>query len=179
MKNGYEILYNFLQTDATEISQCNHAIKYVLHHDDTQCTYCKYFKLLLRYFVHFSWHILYYKGYLCALLFRYRIWDNFLFWCSIERVCSLVSVGYLWSVSTSRSFRNNDEENEVDKTDDSSHFASSDSDKGDWDELKHCVSNPDGVICHNSVSVDHNTAVLEIPTEWHCYRYVCPCCNRW
>jgi hypothetical protein len=48
--------------------------------------------------------------------------------------------------------------------DDSSDFASSDSDKSNWDELKHCVSNPDGVNFHDSVSVDNNTAVWEIPT---------------
>jgi len=51
MKIGYEILYHFLQTDATVISQCDHAIKHVLHHEGTQRTYRKYFKLLLRYFV--------------------------------------------------------------------------------------------------------------------------------
>jgi hypothetical protein len=40
------------------------------------------------------------------------------------------------------------------------------------------VSDPDGVNFHDSVSVDDNTTVLGIPTEWHCYCYVCPCGNR-
>ena len=50
MKIGYVIFYHFLHTDAAEISQCDHVIKYVLHHGSTQCTYCKYFKLFLQYF---------------------------------------------------------------------------------------------------------------------------------
>lgn len=50
MKTGYVILYHFLHTDAKEISQCNHAIKYVLHHDGTQCTYCKYLRPLAAIF---------------------------------------------------------------------------------------------------------------------------------
>jgi len=121
MKTGYVILYHFLHTDATEMSQCDHAIKYVLHHDGTQCTYCKYFKLLLWYFnSHGTQHITKATCVLCSSDIEYETISCF---CSIERVCSLVSVGYLWSVSTSRSFCNNDEKNKVGKTNDSSNFA--------------------------------------------------------
>jgi hypothetical protein len=42
--------------DAKEISQRDHAIKYLLYHEGKQCIYCKYFDLLLRYLVLLSWH---------------------------------------------------------------------------------------------------------------------------
>jgi len=35
----------------------------------------------------------------------------------------------------------------------------------DWDELKRCVSNSNGIISRNSVSVDDNRVVLEIPIK--------------
>jgi hypothetical protein len=47
---------------------------------------------------------------------------------------------------------------------DSSDFASSVTDKSDWDALKRCISSPDVVEFNDSVSVD-NTDVSEVPTN--------------
>jgi len=76
-----------------------------------------------------------------------------------------VSFGSVWSASISRSFLYSEEGNEVDKTDDSSDFACSDSDKSDWDTHKCCISNPNGVDFHAYISTDDNTAVSENPTD--------------
>jgi hypothetical protein len=50
------------------------------------------------------------------------------------------------------------------KTNDSSDFPSSDSDKNDWDALTCCISIPDGVTFHDYVSIDDNAAVSEVPS---------------
>jgi len=71
----------------------------------------------------------------------------------------------MWSVAVSRSFLYSDEGNEVHKTDDSSDFAGSDSDKSDWDAYMCCISNPDGVDFHAYISTDAKTAVSENPTD--------------
>jgi hypothetical protein len=51
------------------------------------------------------------------------------------------------------------------KTNDSSDFPSSDSDKNDWDALTRCISIPDGVNFHDCVSIDDNAAVSEVPCD--------------
>lgn len=61
----------------------------------------------------------------------------------------------------------------MDKTDDSSDFASSNSDKSDRDALKHCISNPDGVNLHDYISNDDNTAVFEVPTDRNVFAARC------
>jgi hypothetical protein len=48
--------------------------------------------------------------------------------------------------------------------DDSSNFAISDSDKHDWVALKCYISIPKGAEFNDSVSVDDNTIVSEVPT---------------
>jgi hypothetical protein len=51
------------------------------------------------------------------------------------------------------------------KTNDSSDFPSSDSDKNDWDALTRCVSIPDGVNFHDYVSIDDNAVVSEAHSD--------------
>jgi hypothetical protein len=51
------------------------------------------------------------------------------------------------------------------KTNDSSDFSSSDSNKNDWDALTRCISVPAGVNFHDYVSVDNNAAVSEVPSD--------------
>jgi hypothetical protein len=58
-----------------------------------------------------------------------------------------------------------DRNEEKGKTNDSSHFPSSDSDKNNWDALKRCISVPDGVTFHDYVSIDDNAAVSEVPSD--------------
>jgi hypothetical protein len=50
------------------------------------------------------------------------------------------------------------------KTNDSSDFPSSDSDKNDWDALTRCISIPDEVNFHDRVSTD-NAAVSVVPSD--------------
>jgi hypothetical protein len=51
------------------------------------------------------------------------------------------------------------------KTNDSSDFPSSDSDKNDGEALTHCISIPDGINFNDYVSVDDNAAVSEVPSD--------------
>jgi hypothetical protein len=51
------------------------------------------------------------------------------------------------------------------KANDSSDFASSGSDKNDWDALTRCIPIPDGVNFHDYESIDDNTAVSEVPND--------------
>jgi hypothetical protein len=51
------------------------------------------------------------------------------------------------------------------KTNDSSDFPSSDSDKNDWDALTRCISIASGVDFHDYVSVDDNAAVSEVSSD--------------
>src|SRR5215468_1902631 len=51
------------------------------------------------------------------------------------------------------------------KTNNSSDFPSSDSDKNDWEALTRCISIPDGVNFHDYVSIDDNAAVSEVPSD--------------
>jgi hypothetical protein len=58
-----------------------------------------------------------------------------------------------------------DRNEEQGKTNDSSDFPSSDSDKNDWDALTCCISIPDRVNFHDYVSIDDNAAVSEVPSD--------------
>jgi hypothetical protein len=58
-----------------------------------------------------------------------------------------------------------DRNEEQGKTNDSSDFPSSDTDKNDWDALTHCISIPDGVNFHDCVSIDDNATVSEVPSD--------------
>jgi hypothetical protein len=51
------------------------------------------------------------------------------------------------------------------KTNDSSDFPSSDSDKNYLDALTHCISISDGVNFHDYMFTDDNAAVSEVPSD--------------
>jgi hypothetical protein len=65
------------------------------------------------------------------------------------------------------------ERNEEGKTNDSSDFPSSDSDKSDWEALTRCISIPDGVSFHDYVSIDDNAASAEVPSGRDIVAAVC------
>jgi hypothetical protein len=54
--------------------------------------------------------------------------------------------------------------NYIDKTD-SAYFASSASDRTDWDALMHRIANSHGMDFNNCISIDDNTAVAEFSTD--------------
>jgi hypothetical protein len=80
-------------------------------------------------------------------------------------------VNYYKSVGLHTGERNE----EQGKTNDSSDFPSSDSDKNDWEALTHCISITNGVNFHDYVSIDDNAAVSEVPSDHEIFAAASDC----